>query len=80
MLVLGYAANEGSYDVVEEEGVVDEEFTGFRRWLGRSARVSEGRLEAPSTGHADQVISREQLRSKWSVPDFIDTGLGCQIG
>jgi hypothetical protein len=62
MLVMGYAADEGAYDVVEE-GAVDEEFIGFHRWLGRSARVCEACLEAPSTGHADQVIKPYPKRS-----------------
>jgi hypothetical protein len=59
---MGYAADEDAYDVVEE-GAVDEEFIGFHRWLGRSARVCEACLEAPSTGHADQVIKPYPKRS-----------------
>jgi hypothetical protein len=31
MLIMGYATEEGAYDIVEEECAVDKELIGFRR-------------------------------------------------
>ncbi|MGH3869709.1 MAG: trypsin-like peptidase domain-containing protein [Pseudonocardiaceae bacterium] len=72
---------QGAFEIDKRRYELEPGNTTYRRDLSISyERLADLAREAGRSGDAETLYRQSLTVAEWSVPDFIDTGLGCQVG